>query len=98
MHGLLRSNPLSFTEAWSGHTFQEISSIQVYFDTIFDHAYGNHFDGSSRERKLPFLSEIVSIEDDSGIGDLCTKVKNHHTIQEVTSQTVSEPAKTNFRI
>jgi hypothetical protein len=68
---------------------QEISSIQVYFDTDFDHPMESTLMGHP-ESEIPFCPKSFLIKDDSG-KVIYHKSENHHTIQEVN---FTEPVRT----
>ncbi|MCL6260842.1 FAD-dependent oxidoreductase [Aquiflexum sp. TKW24L] len=72
------SNP-SLTLEWSQE--QEISTIQFYFDTDFDHPMESTLMGHP-ESEIPFCAKSFMIKDDSG-RVIYQKKENHQTIQKV---------------
>lgn len=72
------SNP-SLTLEWTKD--QEISTVQLHFDTDFDHAMESTLMGHP-ESEIPFCAKSFLIKDDSGTV-IYHKKENHQTIQKV---------------
>ncbi|REG78252.1 FAD-dependent oxidoreductase [Algoriphagus antarcticus] len=82
----------SLTLDWSQQ--QDISTVQLYFDTDFDHPMESTLMGHP-EFEIPFCAKSFQIKDDSGKVIFHQK-ENHQTIQEVKFQAPVRTQKLTF--